>query len=270
MTDDPENRILRLNAALDGELDPMSAVEFERDLAADPALAAEYRRLEALRDATRRAAPREAAPKALADRIAMLTAPASPSVATFAPVRRPAWSGTRAFALAASFAVLGFAVGAGLMSLKMQSASQGVAQSLVSDYARAQIAGQPFDVASSDRHTVKPWLAGRTTVSADIVDMASQGFPLAGGRVSVVDRIPAPTLVYRHNEHLVAVTELPRDVKGARASGGIETIDGYHVARWSDANLSYVAVSDMDEKTLADFVAAFNRTQRPPAEAPAH
>ncbi len=80
-----------------------------------------------------------------------------------------------------------------------------------------------------------------------------------------MDRIPAPTLVYRHGEHLVAVTELPLDVRGARA-GGVETIEGYHVARWSDANLSYVAVSDMDEKTLVDFVAAFRQAQKPAAE----
>jgi anti-sigma factor RsiW len=74
-----------------------------------------------------------------------------------------------------------------------------------------------------------------------------------------VDRVPAPTLVYRHNEHVVAVTELPLDAKGARGTGGIETIDGYHVARWSDANLAYVAVSDMDEKALGEFVEAFRR-----------
>jgi anti-sigma factor RsiW len=267
MTDDPDDRLLRLNAALDGELDAMSALELERELRADPALAAEYRQLEALRDATRRAAPREAAPKALADRIATLTAPsAPPSVVTFAPVRRPAWSGTRARALAASFAVLGFAVGAGVTSLRMQGASQGVAENLVSDFARAEIAGQPFDVASSDRHTVKPWLSGRTTVSASIVDLASQGFPLAGGRVAVVGRIPAPTLVYRHNEHFIAVTELPLDAAASRAGGGLETIDGYHVARWSDADLAYVAVSDMDEKTFAEFVAAFREARKPAAE----
>jgi anti-sigma factor RsiW len=267
MTDDPDDRILRLNAALDGELDPMSALELERELRADPALAAQYRRLEALRLAIGRHAPREGAPKALVDRIAALAAPvAPPSIATFAPPRRPAWSGVRALALAASFAVLGFAVGVGLTTLRMQGASQGVAENLVSDFARAAIAGQPFDVASSDRHTVKPWLAGRTTVSASIVDLASQGFPLAGGRVAVVDRIPAPTLVYSHGEHLVALTELPLDARGARAGGGIETIDGYHVARWSDANLSYVAVSDMDEKALADFVAAFRQAQKPAEE----
>jgi len=263
MTPDSEDRNLRLNAALDGELEPMGARALERDMEADPALAAEYQQLRSLRDAVRRHAPRERAPQALADRVtALAAAPASP-----APPRRLArsfWTDARALALAASFAVLGFALGAGLMTLRTQNASQDAAQALVSDFARASIAGQPFDVASSDRHTVKPWLAGRTTVSASIADLAPQGFPLAGGRVSVVDRVPAPTLVYRHNEHLAAVTELPPKAAGAGVMADFETIDGYHVARWADASLAYVAVSDMDEKTLAEFVAAFRAAQKPP------
>ena len=267
MTDrDPDERLLRLNAALDGELDAMASLELEREMRDDPVFAAEHRRLAVLRDAVRRHAPREAAPQALTERIAAL-APPAPSVpapetavgptATVVPLRRRAWLDGRALAMAASFAVLGFAVGAGLTSLRTPAGSSDVAQHLVSDFARAEIAGQPFDVASSDRHTVKPWLANRTTVSGVIVDLAPVGFPLVGGRVAIVDRVPAPTLVYRRNEHVVAVTELPLDAKGARATGGIETIDGYHVARWSDANLAYVAVSDMDEKTLGEFVDAF-------------
>ncbi len=267
MTDrDTNERLLRLNAALDGELDPMASLALERAMRDDPALAGEYRRLAALRDAIRRHAPREAAPQALAERIAALTAPAPPPQAaaapsaTVVPLRRRAWFDGRALATAASFAVLGFAVGAGLMSLRAPPRSGEVAQYLVSDFARAAIAGQPFDVASSDRHTVKPWLAGHTTVSASIVDLAAQGFPLVGGRVAVVDGIPAPTLVYRHNEHLVAVTELPLDARGARGgAGGVEAIDGYHVARWRDADLAFIAVSDMDETALAEFVAAFRR-----------
>jgi len=268
MTDrDVNERLLRLHAALDGELDAMGSLEFEREMRDDPAIAAEYRRLAALRDAVRRHAPREAAPQALADRIAALTAsvPAAPPpqaiaapTATVMPFRRRTWLDSRALAMAASFAVLGFAVGAGLTSLRAPAGSGDVAQHLVSDFARAEIAGQPFDVASSDRHTVKPWLANRTTVSGTIVDLAPR-FPLVGGRVAVIDRIPTPTLVYRHNEHVVAVTELPVDAKLARGTGGIETIDGYHVARWSDANLAYVAVSDMDETALGEFVEAFRR-----------
>jgi anti-sigma factor RsiW len=48
--------------------------------------------------------------------------------------------------------------------------------------------------------------------------------------------------------------------------GTIETIDGFHVARWSDANLSYVAVSDIDSKDLAAFVEAFRAAQKPAGE----
>jgi anti-sigma factor RsiW len=276
---DRDDRLLRLHAALDGELDAMGSLAFERELRDDPAIAAEYERLTALRDAVRRHAPREAAPQALADRIAALTPPAPTApqpqaaiaaaapTATVVPFRRRGWLDSRALAMAASLGVLGFAVGAGLTSLRTPAGSPDVAQHLVSDFARAEIAGQPFDVASSDRHTVKPWLADRTTVSGTIVDLAPEGFPLVGGRVTIVDRVPTPTIVYRHNEHVVAVTELPLDAKGVRGgAGGIETIDGYHVVRWSDAKLTYVAVSDMDEKALGEFVEVFRRGGGPATE----
>ena len=263
MTDDPDDRISRLNAALDGELDAMGALAFEREIAGDPPLAAEYRRLGALRRAIA-AAPLEAAPPALAARIAALARPALPHC----PSSRPGARSDLGARIRARRVDGGSRLRrrCGTLSLRTPTAAEGISPNLVSDFAQAQIAGQPFDVASSDRHTVKPWLAGRTTVSADIVDLASEGFPLAGGRIAVVDRIPAPTLVYRHKEHLVAVTELPLDAPGAQPGGGIETVDGYHVARWSDANLAYFAVSDMDERTLAQFVAAFREAAKPAAD----
>jgi anti-sigma factor RsiW len=49
-----------------------------------------------------------------------------------------------------------------------------------SPISRAEITGQPFDVASSDRHTVKPCLAARATVSAEIADLSQQGSRLKG------------------------------------------------------------------------------------------
>ena len=89
----------------------MGSLEFERELRDDPALAAEYRRLTNLRDAVRRHAPREAAPQALVDRIAALTAsapaaplpqPAAAPSATVVPFRRQPWLDGRAIAMAAS------------------------------------------------------------------------------------------------------------------------------------------------------------------------
>jgi anti-sigma factor RsiW len=257
---DASHRLLRLNAALDGELDTMEQVEFDRALRDDPVLAAEFRRLATVRDAVRRAAPRDTAPQALADRIAALAIP--PVV----PIRSRTFSMRSAMALAASFAVLGLVAGAGIATLRAPAAGRGVSQALVSDFTRAALSGAPYDIASSDRHTVKPWLASRATVSADIVDLAAQGFALAGGRIAVVDRIPTPTLVYRHNEHFIAVSELPFDASGDAGDGKAETIDGYHVARWPGTALRYVAVSDADEATLAEFVAAFKQARKPAVE----
>ncbi len=74
----PDPRSLRLNAALDGELDAANALALEQDLAADPALAAEYRALQAVREAVRRHVPREAAPKALVDSVLALADAAEP------------------------------------------------------------------------------------------------------------------------------------------------------------------------------------------------
>ena len=283
-TSGPDERMLRVNAAVDDELDAANLLELENEMRADPALAAEYRLIAATREAIRRHAPRETAPLALAERVAALASAEAKTDAALrtgapieerppvifrfargargAPDRRARWSGAQALALAASLGVLGFAAGVGLTAFRLQSATGGVAAAgLVSDFARAEISGQPFDVASSDRHTVKPWLAARATVSPAIVDLASQGFELAGGRIAIVDRIPAPTLVYRKREHLIAVTELPAGSAGGRGNGAIETIDGFHVARWSDGSLSYVAVSDIDEQELAHFVETFRQTR---------
>ena len=266
MTENPaasDDRMLRVHAALDGELDAANLLQLEREMRADPALASEYRLLASTREAIRRHAPREAAPRALTERIAALGAPVAPAAtASPAAARRPRWNTRGVMALAASVAVLGFAIGAGVATLRMPGVSQNTASGLVSDFTRAAVSGQPYDVASSDRHTVKPWLASRTTVSASIVDLAAQGFPLAGGRVAIVDRIPVPTLVYRHGEHLIAVTELSFGPPAPRAGASIETINGYHVARWSDASLNYVAVSDIDEKEFASFIEAFRLARK--------
>jgi anti-sigma factor RsiW len=66
---DREDRSLMLHAALDGELDAAGVIEMDRLLASDPALAQEYARLEALRQAIRAQAPRETAPEALRARV---------------------------------------------------------------------------------------------------------------------------------------------------------------------------------------------------------
>ena len=71
------------------------------------------------------------------------------------------------------------------------------------------MAPRPIDVASSDRHTVKPWFAGRIPQAPRVVDLAKEDFPLVGGRLDVVAEAPVPTLVYGHSKHLISVTAVP-------------------------------------------------------------
>jgi len=240
------DQLLRLQAALDGELDALQSVALERELAADADLRAQFDRMKRFRAALSGSAPREPAPERLRLAVDRLAPSAQRSSAwRFVPQ-----------ALAACLA-LGAAFTAGAYLGLPQTADRGVELALADGFMRAEIAGDTVDVASSDRHTVKPWLATRAPLGTEAVDLADQGFVLVGGRIDIVGGGPVPTLVYRAREHLIAVTELPRDAISAGDQPARETVSGLALMRWRDAMRAYVAVSDIAPADLADFVAKF-------------
>src|SRR5262249_59077478 len=84
------------------ELDPAHALEIERQLADDPALAAERDRVEALRRVIAQQLPREGAPPGLARRIeSAIGLPPAPAPARFSS--RPSWRALAAPAPVAAF-----------------------------------------------------------------------------------------------------------------------------------------------------------------------
>jgi anti-sigma factor RsiW len=245
------DRILMLNAALDSELDAAGMIDMERQLVADPTLAADYARLKALRQAVRTHASREAAPAQLRTRIAALAGAAAPADKSASLTN---WRGMAASIAAAAI----LATGVYTWSLSNRSYNE-TTQAVVAGFMRAQISGRPVDVISSDRHTVKPWLAGKAPMATVVVDLDSEGFPLAGGRVDIVAGVAAPTLVYKRREHFISVTELtPTQIKYPNAPKR-ETIDGYYVSVWADGDRSYAAVSDLPPAELDSFVVTFRR-----------
>ena len=234
-----DDSLLLVHAYLDGELDPVRALEVERRMASEPAWAAERDRVAALRRLVRERLPAEAMPPGLAARIERLAG---------RPRAAPSWR-----ALAASVAlaaVLGS--GATWFVLRADQADV-VADALVADHIRALMT-QPTDVSSSDRHTVKPWFNGRIPQAPRVVDLTQEGFPLVGGRIDVVGRTPVPTLVYRHRQHLISLTAVP-----AAAEPGWQrrASDGYHLVRWRDGDVTYWAVSDLRAADLDRFAQAF-------------
>jgi anti-sigma factor RsiW len=238
-----EDPTLLIHAYVDGELDPANALEVERRIAADPALAAERDRVVALRAALSRHFPRETAPASLRKRVEM--------IGGVRRVERPSWR-----ALAASVALAAI-VGSGTTYVAFGPQQSAPTQVAVLDaHIRAMMAPQAFDVASSDKHTVKPWFNGRLAEAPRVIDLAKDDFPLAGGRVDVVDRAPAATLVYRHRKHLISLVEVPAHGQ-ADAAPVRRMRDGYNIMHWTEGGVTYWAVSDIGAGDLEDFVQKF-------------
>jgi anti-sigma factor RsiW len=250
---------LRMNAYCDGELDLASAIEFERRMADDESLRAQYNRLLSLRRAVR-SLPQYDVPPGLRARIKSTVDADRPGQAggpgqavrtrQAERARRRSWS----FQALAAAAVFGAVISSSVMlTIERYDLREDVARQVVAGHIRGQLAPQPFDVASSDRHTVKPWFTSRLPESPQVVDLAAQGFVLLGGRVDVVGHDPVATIVYKHAAHTVSLTTLP---SGQSVSD--QAIAGYNVRSWSDAQFTYIAVSDLPSADLETFERAFS------------
>jgi anti-sigma factor RsiW len=239
------NETLLTQAALDGELDAAGMLDFENRLAANASLAAEYGRLKTLREVMGRELVKPVAPPALRQRVAAMAVP------PIAPRAAPPWRAMAASVILAA----GLGSASTWFALRPAIEDTNLAGTLVADHKRGLLSGAPVDVASTDRHTVKPWFATRFALAPKVVDLGPEGFPLAGGRIDIVAGAPAPVLVYRHKEHFISLTALH-----ARSSAPPQTfvIDGYSVQVWRDGDIEYWAISDIDPAELAKFRQLFN------------
>ena len=154
--------------------------------------------------------------------------------------------------LAAAFVLL---LAAGFFIL-MPGPDQRLADEIVAAHVRSLMVGHAFDVASSDSHTVKPWFAGKLDFSPPVFDLTAQGFALVGGRLDYIDRRPAAALVYRHRQHLINLFLLPA-TRNARP----RTLEqqGFHLAAWEKAGMTWWAISDLNATELAQFKAALEK-----------
>jgi anti-sigma factor RsiW len=247
-----EDSMLPVHAYLDGELDPTNALAVEKRMANDPKLAAEYDRIEALQHLVRECLPRDVPPLGLRAR-----------VETSVGIRRSRTSFLRMQyswrALAASIALTTL-VASGSTSLLIAPQQSGIVRDgIVDAHIRSLMAPQPIDIASSDRHTVKPWFAGRIPQAPHVVDLAKADFPLVGGRLDVVGETPVPTLVYGHRKHLISLTAVP-DPRGRNAAPVLSTVGGYHICHWTNGAVTYWAISDVGTPDLEKFVDLFRTT----------
>jgi anti-sigma factor (TIGR02949 family) len=249
-----------LEPYLDGELDRADARELEGHVDGCADCRAALSSLDRLRQALRDRELRHTAPPELRERLrsAQIELDADgASAPRSAPVTRraqPAW-----LRMAAAWVI---AFGAGGICVHMwnseksaDSARSQIERDLFAAHWRALAATSPVDVISSDRHTVKPWFAGKLADAPVVQDFVDQGFALVGGRIDYIGSARVAALVYRHGQHLIDVFVLPPGDGGAGETA--TQLQGYTLSRISLGAQSAAIVSDMDPEEQAAFARLF-------------
>jgi anti-sigma factor RsiW len=140
--------------------------------------------------------------------------------------------------------------------LQRPGADQLLATQLIASHVRSLMANHLTDVASSDQHTVKPWLDAKLDFAPPVVDLVSEGFPLVGGRLDYLDNRPVAALVYQRRKHFINLFVWPGEAGAARPTMAMSH-QGYQLVHWADPDFNYWAVSDVNANDLQTFKQQF-------------
>ncbi|MEB0079386.1 zf-HC2 domain-containing protein [Pseudomonas sp. CCI3.2] len=121
----------------------------------------------------------------------------------------------------------------------------------VSSHVRSLMGEHLMDVASSDKHTVKPWFTGKLDFSPPVYDFSAQGFPLLGGRLDYLQHQTAAALTYRHDKHIINTFVVP--TAEADRPPHTQTRRGYNIVSWRQNHMRFIIVSDLDKGELETF-----------------
>ena len=242
-----------LNAYIDGELDAASTIELESQIEASSALQQELERLLALHHVVQTSAARFNAPLQLSKSL-FATLPGAKAESV--PAGVPAWWRTIAIgSAAAAVALFLWSLGPTFLGRDTPGA---VIDEVVSAHVRSLMADHLTDVASSERHSVKPWLSNRLDFAPPVHEFASDGFVLAGARLDYIAGKPAAAIVYRYRQHLINVFVQPAPVSDDDAIK-LSTHRGYNSVNFKSNGMSYRAVSDLNQHDLSQLANLLKR-----------
>jgi anti-sigma factor RsiW len=113
---------------------------------------------------------------------------------------------------------------------------------LVDQHVTNLATANPVDVISSDRHTVKPWYAGKLPFTFNLPELSGSSFQLVGGKVVYAEQQPGAQLWYLAGPHKISVfvfqTRNPNDKP-------LFNHDlSFNVNRWTQGGLVYYLVTD--------------------------
>jgi anti-sigma factor RsiW len=254
-----------LDEYLDRELDPEASIGIAEHLRACDDCSRAVAARSALGTAIRKDAAYYRAPPALASRIraqvAQTTARTAPKSSTrrFNPLEWRRWLSLGA-AVAATVVATSFAT----LQLAGTDRDETLVAQLISGRSRSIVTGHEIDVASSDQHTVKPWLSSKLDFSPNVTDLAAAGFPLRGGRLDYLNDRPVAVLVYGHRQHLIDLFIWPEETTADKAPSRTFSKRGMNVLHWTAAGMTYWAVSDITKADLEEFADRYASATKSP------
>ena len=238
---------------LDEELGPDTSAEVQEHLANCHTCAETYARLRQQRVDIRAMAPSYTAPEFLRHSVRnSVRLEAEREAATHH--RSVNW---RWLAIAASVLLLVSMAWNLTRLLPGPAANDLLAQNILSSHVRSLIGTHLLDMPSSDQHTVKPWFNGKLDFSPQVKDLASQGFPLLGGRIEYLSDRAVAALVFGRRQHVINLFTWP----AASSAGNMSewSRNGYNLVHWTDSGMTYWAVSDITSVELQQFKSLYLR-----------
>jgi anti-sigma factor RsiW len=145
-------------------------------------------------------------------------------------------------------AVLVAAVAVGFFSYQRGAT---MARELADAHISATASANPVDVVSSDRHTVKPWFAGKLPFTFNVPELDGTPYKLLGGRLAFLDQQPAAQLLFSYGNHRVSVfIQQDRGAWTRVASAPANFTE----LTWRKNGLAYHLVTDASPDTMHELV----------------
>ncbi len=268
-----------MDGYLDGQLDPITSQAIEQHLRECHNCDQAYKTQRSLIRAIGNATPYYKAPSELRERIqsslrkemaeqsngsGSIPVDARPLIAKEQAESRSTLFATswNWLALAAAILFAAVIVWNVLPRLQRPGNDQFLATQLIAGHVRSLMANHLTDVASSDQHTVKPWLDAKLDFAPAVVDLSNEGFPLIGGRLDYLDNRAVAALIYQRRKHFINLFVWPAPPDETRTPKTI-TRQGYQLLHWVESDLNYWAVSDINEKELHEFKQLFEEQSVP-------
>jgi anti-sigma factor RsiW len=111
----------------------------------------------------------------------------------------------------------------------------------------------PIDVVSTDRHTVKPWFAGKLPFTFNLPELQSSPFQLVGGRVAYFEQSPGAQLLFQVRKHQISVFIFSERSLATRMNSAnlVEHKLDFTIQTWSQNGLRYFVISDASPADVA-------------------